>query len=32
MKVHGHLRDQHSVDIAQRVTFARVGGNKIVEL
>jgi integrase len=32
MKVYGHLRDQHSVDMAQRVTFARVDGNKIVEL
>jgi integrase len=32
MKVYGHLRDQHSVSMAQRVTFSRPDANKIVEL
>ena len=32
MKVYGHLRDQHSVSMAQRVTFSRPDGGNIVEL
>jgi integrase len=32
MKVYGHLREQHSVSMAQRVTFSRPDANKIVEL
>jgi integrase len=32
MKVYGHLRDQHSVSMAQRVTFSRPDTSKIVEL
>jgi integrase len=31
MKVYGHLRDQHSVSMAQLVTFSRTDPNKIVE-
>ena len=31
MKVYGHLRDQHSVSMAQRVTFSRPDGGNIVE-
>jgi len=30
MKVYGHLRDQHSVNMAQRVTFSKVDGGKII--
>jgi integrase len=32
MKVYGHLRDQHSVNMAQRVTFGKVAGEKIIPL
>jgi len=32
MKVYGHLRDQHSVAMAQRVTFEKMGGEKIIPL
>ncbi len=32
MKVYGHLRDQHSVSMAQRVTFSRLDAAKIVDL
>jgi integrase len=32
MKVYGHLRDQHSVTMAQRVSFSRSEASKIVEL
>ena len=32
MKVYGHLRDQHSVNMAQRVTFGKRPGEKIIPL
>ncbi len=32
MKVYGHLRDQHSVNMAQRVTFNRASSEKIIPL
>jgi len=32
MKVYGHLRDQHSVAMAQKVTFGHVENNKIIPL
>jgi integrase len=32
MKVYGHLRDQHSVNMAQRVTFSKSLGEKIIPL
>jgi integrase len=32
MKVYGHLRDQHSVSMAQRVTFSRPGVSNIMKL
>ena len=32
MKVYGHLRDQHSVNMAQRVTFSKMEGDKIIPL
>jgi len=32
MKVYGHLRDQHSVSMAQRVTFSRDKANNIVPM
>lgn len=32
MKVYGHLRDQHSVSMAQRVTFKEAGAVNIVDL
>jgi hypothetical protein len=32
MKVYGHLRDQHSVAMAQRVTFAPVESEKIIPM
>ncbi len=32
MKVYGHLRDQHSVNMAQRVTFKQASGGKIIVL
>jgi integrase len=32
MKVYGHLRDQHSVNMAQRVTFNRESSEKIIPL
>jgi integrase len=32
MKVYGHLRDQHSVAMAQRVTFGKNSGEKIISL
>jgi integrase len=32
MRVYGHLRDQHSVNMAQRVTFSKSSGEKIVPL
>src|SRR5258706_485609 len=32
MKVYGHLREQHSVNMAQRVAFARPETEDIVEL
>jgi integrase len=32
MRVYGHLRDQHSVNMAQRVTFGKVAGEKIIPL
>ena len=32
MKVYGHLRDQHSVAMAQRVTFSAVKSEKIIAL
>lgn len=32
MKVYGHLRDQHSVNMAQRVTFGKSDGEKIIAL
>jgi integrase len=32
MKVYGHLRDQHSVSMAQRVTFGRTGTTNIIKL
>ena len=34
MKVYGHLRDQHSVDMAQKVTFEEPSedDNKIIQL
>jgi len=32
MKVYGHLRDQHSVDMAQRVTFGEVATGNIISL
>jgi integrase len=32
MKVYGHLRDQHSVNMAQRVTFNRESSEKIIRL
>lgn len=32
MKVYGHLRDQHSVNMAQRVTFGKKTGEKIVAI
>lgn len=32
MKVYGHLRDQHSVNMAQRVTFNRESNEKIIPL
>jgi hypothetical protein len=30
MKVYGHLRDQHSVSMAQKVSFAKPAEDKIV--
>jgi hypothetical protein len=32
MRVYGHLRDQHSTAMAQRVTFAPTNPENIVEL
>jgi integrase len=32
MKVYGHLRDQHSVNMAQRVTFSKADGEKVIPL
>ena len=32
MKVYGHLRDQHSVSMAQRVSFGKVGGSNVISL
>lgn len=32
MRVYGHLRDQHSVNMAQRVTFGKSAGEKIIPL
>jgi len=32
MKVYGHLRDQHSVAMAQRVTFSRVDAGNVIPL
>ena len=32
MKVYGHLRDQHSVNMAQRVTFGKIMEEKIITL
>jgi integrase len=32
MKVYGHLRDQHSVSMAQRVTFARADAPNVITL
>ena len=32
MKVYGHLRDQHSVNMAQRVTFQKMEDGKIIPL
>jgi len=32
MKVYGHLRDQHSVNMAQRVSFTKRTGDNIVPL
>jgi len=32
MRVYGHLRDQHSVDMAQRVTFTRANPSNIIPL
>jgi hypothetical protein len=32
MKVYGHLRDQHSVDMAQKVTFARQQPENVVQM
>jgi integrase len=32
MKVYGHLRDQHSVNMAQRVTFNRVDTSNVITL
>ena len=32
MRVYGHLRDQHSGNMAQRVTFGRRAGDKIIPL
>jgi len=32
MRVYGHLREQHSVAMAQRVTFGKVAGEKIIPL
>jgi integrase len=32
MKVYGHLRDQHSVAMAQRVTFGKKADEKIIRL
>jgi len=32
MKVYGHLRDQHSTTMAQRVTFSKPTGKNIVPL
>jgi integrase len=32
MKVYGHLRDQHSINMAQRVTFGQPDASKIVEM
>jgi len=32
MKVYGHLRDEHSVSMAQRVTFGPVEQGKVITL
>ena len=32
MKVYGHLRDHHSVSMAQRVTFGRVNASNVITL
>ena len=32
MKVYGHLRDQHSVNMAQRVTFGKIAREKVIPL
>jgi integrase len=32
MKVYGHLRDQHSVNMAQRVSFSRVNTSNVITL
>jgi integrase len=32
MKVYGHLRDQHSVNMAQRVSFEETTPNDVVEM
>jgi integrase len=32
MKVYGHLRDQHSVSMAQRVTFAHTNASNVITL
>jgi hypothetical protein len=32
MKVYGHLRDQHSVNMAQRVSFEETSPSNVVEM
>jgi integrase len=32
MRVYGHLRDQHSVEMAKRVTFSQPAAENVVEL
>jgi hypothetical protein len=30
MKVYGHLRDQHSVSMAQKVSFGKLSGGRVI--
>jgi hypothetical protein len=32
MKVYGHLRDQHSVEMAQKVTFSKALPENVVQM
>ena len=32
MKVYGHLRDQHSVEMAQKVTFSKAQPENVIQM